>query len=316
MHEISVIMPVYNTQRFLNKSIRSLLKQSFTDFELILVNDGSTDHSLLYCKALAAVDGRVRVLDFPHIGVAAARAEAVSAAKGKYIGFMDSDDLVEPEYLEHLHTTIEENDADLSMCHYVYEYAHASKNGKYHYDNGTYSGEALETLKKTHLLFDTDKHFPGISLFLWDKLFRKELISANLKYMDRTVARATDNLLALSCFLDSRRVSIIDSYDYHYCVREDSLVGSTNRVLFDETARYRELLKKILREKGYPGLEYKADTLSVYRLLGLKTVFSEREVPSLDDELKQMLLRQSEEEGCPQWAEALREVKAFYLSQT
>ena len=68
MPAITVIMPVYNTQQYLNQSIRSLLAQSFGDFELLLVNDGSTDYSMLYCSALAKQDRRIRVLDLPHGG--------------------------------------------------------------------------------------------------------------------------------------------------------------------------------------------------------------------------------------------------------
>ncbi len=96
---ISLIVPVYNTEQYLDECIASILAQQFTDFELLLIDDGSTDGSLPLCQQAACRDSRVRILTQPHAGVSAARNRGIDAARGEWIGFIDSDDRVEPGYL-------------------------------------------------------------------------------------------------------------------------------------------------------------------------------------------------------------------------
>ena len=99
MPELSVIVPVYNKQTYLEASLRSVLDQSFRDLEVIAVNDGSTDESLAVLIRMAEADERVRVLDLPNGGVSYARNEGLSHARGQWIQFLDADDLLEPDYL-------------------------------------------------------------------------------------------------------------------------------------------------------------------------------------------------------------------------
>ncbi|MBQ7815737.1 MAG: glycosyltransferase, partial [Oscillospiraceae bacterium] len=100
---ISVIVPVYNTEKFLDKCIESISKQTFDDFEIILVDDGSTDKSGQICDTWAHKDNRVKVIHKQNAGVSAARNNGIAAAKGEYIAFVDSDDTVSPDYLRLLH---------------------------------------------------------------------------------------------------------------------------------------------------------------------------------------------------------------------
>ena len=97
---ISVIVPVYKSEAFLGKCVESLLAQSFQDFELLLVDDGSPDDSGAMCDAYAAKDSRVRVIHKPNGGVSSARNAGLDAARGDYVVFVDSDDYVDPSYLE------------------------------------------------------------------------------------------------------------------------------------------------------------------------------------------------------------------------
>lgn len=95
---VSAIIPVYNTEPFLRKCLDSVLGQTFTDFELLLIDDHSTDSSYSICKEYEAKDGRVRVIQNPKKGVSSARNLGISEARGKYVTFIDSDDWVDPEY--------------------------------------------------------------------------------------------------------------------------------------------------------------------------------------------------------------------------
>ena len=111
---ISVIIPVYNTQAFLSRCVASVRKQTFTDWELILVDDGSHDGSGALCDALAADDARIKVIHRPNGGASAARNDGIAAASGDEIAFIDSDDEVHPRYLEMLHSLREKYRAEVS----------------------------------------------------------------------------------------------------------------------------------------------------------------------------------------------------------
>lgn len=113
---ISVIVPVYNAAAYIERCVKSIQNQTYTHFELILVNDGSTDNSLEICKTLASQDERIVVLDRPNGGASAARNTGLAHMRGQYIVFADSDDYVSPSYLENLHRAAEQGDYDIVQC--------------------------------------------------------------------------------------------------------------------------------------------------------------------------------------------------------
>jgi len=113
---LSIIIPVYNKAAYLGDCIRSVLNQTFTDFELILVNDGSTDTSGDICHEYQAFDDRIIVIDQRNAGVSAARNAGLKRATGDYTGFIDSDDTIEPDMYELLVSNILAHDADISVC--------------------------------------------------------------------------------------------------------------------------------------------------------------------------------------------------------
>ena len=116
MPEISVIVPVYKTEAYLDRCVRSIAEQSFGDIEILLVDDGSPDASPLLCDEWAARDGRVRVIHKENGGVSDARNHGIERARGAYIAFVDSDDWLEPDALEYLYGLLRRFDADFSMA--------------------------------------------------------------------------------------------------------------------------------------------------------------------------------------------------------
>lgn len=113
MPEISVIIPVYNKRKYIETTLRSVLEQSFRDLEVIAVNDGSTDESLVVLNQMAEVDQRVRVIDIPNGGVSNARNVGLACARGQWIQFLDADDLLEPEYFSKVMDFLKENPVDI-----------------------------------------------------------------------------------------------------------------------------------------------------------------------------------------------------------
>lgn len=114
--QISVIVPVYNVQNFLEKCINSILSQTYKDFELLLIDDGSTDNSAVICKAAGALDGRIKYYYKENGGLSDARNFGLRHIHGKYVTFIDSDDWVEKSYLDYLYKSITAEDSDISTC--------------------------------------------------------------------------------------------------------------------------------------------------------------------------------------------------------
>ena len=114
--EVSVILPVYNVGEYLDICMESLERQTFRDFEALLINDGSTDDSAVRCRVWAEKDGRIRFIDKENEGVSATRNLGVRLARGKYLAFVDPDDWLEPAYLEKLRDRLEETGADFAEC--------------------------------------------------------------------------------------------------------------------------------------------------------------------------------------------------------
>ena len=116
---ISIIVPVYNAELYLDRCINSVLNQTYKEFELILIDDGSTDSSLSICYDYASKDSRIVVLSKKNEGAGLARNEGLKIAKGDYIGFVDSDDYISPDMYREMYRKAIENDADIVQCGYL-----------------------------------------------------------------------------------------------------------------------------------------------------------------------------------------------------
>lgn len=117
--EISIIVPVYQAEQYLVRCVKSILKQTFTDFELILVDDGSPDRCPALCDKLASTDKRIKVIHKDNGGQSSARNAGLEIARGKYIGFVDADDWITPDFYEYLYMLIQQFHADIAMCDYT-----------------------------------------------------------------------------------------------------------------------------------------------------------------------------------------------------
>lgn len=213
MSALSVIMPVYNVEKYVEKSIKSVLNQTMKDFELIIVNDGSTDNSGNICEKYASIDNRIRYFVRENRGVSAARNFAIKKSiNSKYITFIDSDDWIEPDFYEKAMKYIKSNDLDMCITGYVIE-------------------EELRTFinLKQRKAFIMDSLEALIEIFrslyytgtLWDTFFKKEILSnlslvEGLKYHE-------DFLFKVQCINNSNRIGYYPLYKYHYVMRSTSV---------------------------------------------------------------------------------------------
>ena len=162
---ISVIVPVYKAEKYIESCVQSILSQTYGNFELILVEDGSPDHSGEICDALAKTDTRIRVIHKENGGAATARNAGLDAAKGEYIAFIDGDDCVHPKYLEFLLRLQRETNADFAMCYYDF----FTEGGDWFNDEPRME---YELLNGAELLENFTEHYRKVSLIsLCMKLF-------------------------------------------------------------------------------------------------------------------------------------------------
>jgi len=166
---ISVIVPVYNVDKYLNQCIDSILNQTFSNFELILVNDGSFDYSYKICKEYAEKDSRVRVFSQENKGAGSARNKGIDESKGEYLTFIDSDDYVVADYLEKLYHAIVEYNVSIAMTAY-YRYDDSNNMLYYYLRDEDYGSEMIPQNELFNRMLDDANY-----LQVCAKIYRKTL---------------------------------------------------------------------------------------------------------------------------------------------
>lgn len=178
--QISIIVPVYNVEKFLRACLDSIIGQTFTDFEAVLVDDGSTDCSGIICDEYAAKDNRIVVVHKQNEGVAKARITAFEHSKGEYVTFIDADDFVDLHYLEIMMNTATKYQVDMVGCrYYIYQEGKVIETPRR--ITGYYNRTALDRILQTQFLYDKNTNAAAIPIFLWSKIVRREYVHDSLK---------------------------------------------------------------------------------------------------------------------------------------
>lgn len=252
--DISVIVPIYNVEKYLGKCIDSVLKQTFYNYELILVDDGSYDNSPQICDGYAAKDKRIKVIHIPNCGVAAARNVGLDNAKGKYISFVDSDDFIEETMLEDMFSLIKNNDYELVMCNF----------GIYHEDIDIIRTEAFpieDTVLDQKELYEKLYAKKGWSyVVLWNKLYKKEIFD-NIRF---PVGKIHEDEYMIHHIFEMVNKAVTTKrvyYNYRYRCTSDSIM--TKKYNIQRLDITDALLDRVVffNGKGWYELEYKTTWL-------------------------------------------------------
>lgn len=220
---ISIIVPVYNVEKYLKKCLQSIVNQSYFDIQIIVVDDGSTDLSGQICDQFAMKDNRVKVIHQENQGVVAARKNGITHASGEYIGFVDGDDYIEPIMFEYLHDQITKSDADFIHS------GHFKNDGLDIYGvqtNGICEIGNVEEFLINNIFDDTNLHSMPPSN--WSKLYKKELIQRAYEEVPEKITFGEDLICLCSCILNSKKVAYINQAFYHYVIREKSASNDIN----------------------------------------------------------------------------------------
>lgn len=168
---ISIIIPVYQAEHFIERTIQSVLNQTFKDFELILINDGSKDKSGEICNKFATIDERIKVIHQKNAGQSAARNIGINVARGKYVGFMDHDDILHPEMYRHLYENAKKYKADISAVSYITQGENGKLRGKNYTENTfIYNNKEGMAAFLSRIILD---------IYVWTKLYLKKFILNN-----------------------------------------------------------------------------------------------------------------------------------------
>ena len=239
---ISVIVPVYNVEKYLRKCVDSILNQTYADFELLLVDDGSTDGCPQICNEYAASDSRVRVIHKTNGGLISARNEGILAARGDYVCILDGDDWALKNMLQFIHDTVsrlpELPDMVLFAAHNVY--ADHMEDTLNNVPEGYYNRNRLEEEIFPYLIMDTRTGLhPGrIQAHTWDKAFRRELLAAHYTREER-IRVFTDVPMTYECMLHCRNMYICNEPLYMYNkTNEDSIRARSRENLLTKSFYY------------------------------------------------------------------------------
>lgn len=212
---ISIIVPIYNVGKYLPKCIESILNQTFKNFELILVNDGSTDNSGVVCDDYAKKDTRIKIIHKSNGGVSSARNAGLYVAKGEYIGFVDPDDYIDKNMYEKLYRLCIDNNSDIAICRFNREI-----NGKIQNKESTEEIIELNNMEVMNELFKGNLY----RFSLCNKLFSKKCFNDVLFPEERI---HEDLSTTYKLFANSKKAVYINYCGYIYVRRENSILTST-----------------------------------------------------------------------------------------
>lgn len=238
---ISIVIPIYNVEKYLRKALDSVLAQTFKDYEAIMINDGSTDKSYEIAKEYADKYENFYLVSKENEGLGATRNVGIKMAKGEYIAFLDSDDYLYPTYLEVLYNNAKRTGADISCCNFTYVF---NKSGWKFYmpfaaKSGVFSGEAVLKM----LIMDVQIHY-----FSWNKLFKRSLFTDN----DVTFYNMFFEDIATipKLFYYSKKVVITSKSLYYYRRRSGSILSTIDADKVNDFMRAINIMRDFLEKEN------------------------------------------------------------------
>jgi len=244
--KISIIVPVYNTAKYLPKCVDSILMQTLQEIEVICVDDGSTDDSSQILEKYADKDNRVRVIHKENGGLVSAKKAGIQIADAPYIGFVDSDDWIEPDYLKKMLQAQRDTGADMIVSSHFHDIGDDSRIISSDFSAGLYSREQLlPTLIYSGRFFEY-----GLQPHMVTKLFRREILMKTQLCVDERIVIGEDAAVVYPSILEAEKVYISDICGYHYVQHSNSM---TKKKAQNEEEMCNLLLchlERAFREKG------------------------------------------------------------------
>lgn len=273
---VSIIIPIYNVEKYLEKCIKSIINQTYRNLEIILIDDGSTDESGKICEKYKEQDNRIIFINKKNGGSASAKNEGLKVAKGYYITFVDSDDFIEPDMIEYMVNIIKKYNSDIIQCSFTNLYKNTEKFKQYKIVEQKISSKDFLELFLTK--WDN-------SLF-WNKLFKREVIENIVFKEGRCI---DDEFFTYKCVINSKSIVTSNKIVYNYRMRKSGVMkseSSQKQILKDRIdylyERY-ELVRKIYKDLDKDFLEH---LLTYYLIISKDYYVDEKLLDYMKDKLK------------------------------
>ena len=274
---ISVVLPIYNVENYIEKCMESVLNQTYKNIEIILVDDGSPDNCPIICDQYVKEDNRVKVVHKENGGLSDARNAGIKVANGDYITFIDSDDYVDKDYVEFLYNTIEETDADIAIGGHRVIY----DSGKI-IEKETHENSVLEPKKVLERILYDD----GIDLSAWGKLYKRYLFN-DIKFPK---GRLFEDSATTYMLVDkANKIAINSISKYNYIIRKNSISNAKfSPKKMDLITSTREMSEYV--KNKYPDLKNAANRRLMYAYLSTLSQLAKckEKYPKEEKEMKKL----------------------------
>ena len=247
--KVSIVVPVYNTEKYLEECIDSLLRQTYENIEIILVDDGSTDKSGSICDDYAERFDRVKVIHQKNRGLVSTWIRGTKESSGDYLCYVDSDDWIESDMIEELLAKTTDHPREMICSNFSCDFPDKSVEEKNELPQGVYEGEVLRRIQQQRLL-GNDKR--TILFSRSTKLIARRLVEDNIRFSDPALKMGEDLNIMLPAMLDCERIVIVDHAYYHYRQYGSSMVHAYNANLYPEIRQLIKVVRHILLEKQVP----------------------------------------------------------------
>ena len=269
-YRVSVIVPVYNAEEYLEMCVGSLLQQTYRDMEILLIDDGSTDDSWKMCRQFAEKDSRIHTFHKENGGLVSTWKYGAEKCTGEYLCFVDSDDWVEPQMIQEMAECICGKDREIISSDYVIE----RDNGTSQYVSqqlapGVYDEQAIQSEVLPRVLGYEHRY---VTMSRCMKLISKKLILENMHYCDATIRMGEDVVMMLPCLIDCERLVVMNHKAYyHYRYVTSSMIHKYDDTLYENNLKLQKMILQILHDKFPPEkqgiMKQQADKEYIFLLL-------------------------------------------------
>lgn len=258
MKKLTIIIPTYNSQQYIEKCIVSIINQTYTNLEIIIIDDNSKDRTYDICKKIQKKDTRIKLMkNSENKGVSTTRNKGISISTGEYITFVDADDYIEKNMYEKLINKLEEEDVDIAMCNFFSE----EKNR-----------DIRDNIKNKDMIFSDNEMLKYIFLsdyfcgFAWNKIYKSDIIKNNKLNFNDNIFICEDLLFNCQYISKIKRGFYTTNKMYHYVQRNNSSYNNTYSERWETVIQAYEKMKLYIKEEGLKNFQYSY----LYSLLNLK----------------------------------------------
>lgn len=249
---LTIVVTVFNVEPYIHRCLESIINQTYTHLEIIIIDDGSTDTSGKICDNYAKNDARIKVYHRVNEGLVSARNQGVKQANGDLITFVDADDWIENDMYANM--LMDYQDEDMITSGLIYDWKDRSQLLLDSFKEGVFNRDSIENIISLQMMYNEKAKQQGITASVCNKLFKTELLKKVIKLIDRNLTFGEDGA-TVYCFVSySKKIKIINKAWYHYVQHEDSMIRTNDFTTFEKLCRLKNCLLMNLKE-SVPALQ-------------------------------------------------------------